>query len=111
MASREAEDQRGGERPLWFVDGKAYDLTPFTPYHPGGAVWHGMPGRDHSVSFHTYHKDPKKLLPILMRYLVDLPGAQPEKKFFPKTALFQVPDFDAATCRPGTSTRTTRTSF
>ena len=46
--------------PVWFIDGKAYDLTEFMPKHPGGAQYLAFAGNDVSITFWSYHRDPKK---------------------------------------------------
>ena len=81
---------------LWFVDGKANDLTEFLLNHPGGAlflVWHG---RDSSVSFRTFRKNPKQNMKVLQNYHVKGANAQPKSLHVPESARFLLPaDFDA----------------
>jgi len=81
--------------PVWFIDGKTYDLTEFMPKHPGGAQYLAFDGNDVSITFWSYHRDPKKNLKTLEKYRVEAPDAKTNKHSTPKSAHFLVPeDFD-----------------
>merc|ERR1712216_480417 len=83
-------------RPIWFVNGKTYDLRQWLPLHPGGSlflVWHG---RDMTITFNTYHKDPARHLKVLEKYEIGTTSARPNKLHVPDSARsLLAPDFDA----------------
>ena len=55
----------------WSIDGVTYDLESFAQHHPGGASFiHRTRGQDISTLFHTRHRQPSRLRPLLSRYAV-----------------------------------------
>jgi fatty acid desaturase len=59
-------------RPIWIVDGRAYDFTEWMKLHPGGAMWFRQTeGRDISALLHTYHREPARLQTFLARYEIE----------------------------------------
>lgn len=58
--------------PVWIVDNVMYDLRPFVPLHPGGALFlEATRGRDISAQFFTHHVQAHRLLPLLQKYKID----------------------------------------
>lgn len=81
--------------PVWWIDGRTYDLTEFMPKHPGGAQYLAFAGNDVTITFFSYHRDPKRSLKALEKYRVEAPDARPNKSAMPDSASFQLPeDFD-----------------
>eukprot|EP00931_Biecheleriopsis_adriatica_P082429 TRINITY_DN5586_c0_g1_i8.p1 TRINITY_DN5586_c0_g1~~TRINITY_DN5586_c0_g1_i8.p1 ORF type:complete len:511 (-),score=83.92 TRINITY_DN5586_c0_g1_i8:245-1777(-) len=91
-------------RPLWFIDGEAYDLAEFLPNHPGGAIFLCWKDRDWSISVNTYHKDPTKTKAAVQKYKVANQEAamkQMKAVHVPESALGFLPEgFDARTAIP-----------
>ncbi len=59
-------------RPIWIVDGRAYDFTEWMKLHPGGAMWFRQTeGRDISALLHTYHREPARLQKFLAKYEIE----------------------------------------
>src|SRR5688572_8351052 len=57
---------------LWVVDNEYYDFSEFKYKHPGGRLWFDRNvNRDLTAMFHTYHKDPAKLVQVLAKYRVN----------------------------------------
>jgi len=93
-------DEKGAikdERKLWYLDGKAYDLTEFLPNHPGGGLYLAFHGRDISIVFNTYHKNPKNNKKLIDKLLVKDAPALPPAAHLPASALVLLaPGFDAS---------------
>lgn len=92
-----------GYRPLWFIDGEAYDLSEFLGEHPGGAIYLCWRDRDWSISFNTYHKNPARAKALIAKYKVEN-GSDSLKQMraihVPESALPFLPEnFDARTGR------------
>ncbi len=63
---------------LWFIDGKAYDLSEFVSKHPGGAAALRLgQGSDCSELFHTYHFRRMPPAKLLARYEVEVDRTDP----------------------------------
>jgi len=96
-AGAESKDEVKEQTPanLWYIDGDSYDLTEFMPKHPGGAQYLAFPGNDVSITFWSYHKDPKRNKKVLDKYKVKS-GGRPNRWHLPDSAKFLLPDdFDA----------------
>ena len=104
-ASCSASSSRAMDRPLWFIDGEAYDLAEFVARHPGGAIYLCWRDRDWSISFNTYHKNPSRAKAIISKYKVEDQGSalkQLRAIHVPQSALPFLPEnFDARTGRRG----------
>jgi hypothetical protein len=59
---------------LWYVHGRAYDLTPFLDRHPGG--WYALKlgqGRDCTAMFESYHPFTENHRKVLEKHQVSVP--------------------------------------
>ena len=91
------------DRPLWFIDGEAYDLAEFVARHPGGAIYLCWRDRDWSIPFNTYHQNPTRAKAVISKYKVEDPNALKQLRAIhvPQSALPFLPqNFDARTAIP-----------
>ena len=94
--------------PLYVIDGKQYDFSEWIPKHPGGARWFSRAnGRDISIAFYGYHKNPEKLQKLLKKY--EVKGQTKDKVIDPTLnvphSLFLRDLMHVKTCQPSISQR------
>lgn len=87
------------DTPYWIVDGRAYDFSDWMLDHPGGAFWlRWSQGRDISILFHVYHRDPDRLQRLLEKYRIGTDGITPAdvEPHMGVPPFLLDPDFDAS---------------